>query len=74
MRSGRARTFHSVATELGQPVVGHDHRDLGDVVELGIEATELAVHEGEGEFGQAILASRRARVALPTGIEPVSWP
>jgi hypothetical protein len=41
----------------GQPVVGHDHTDLGDVVKLGIETAELAVQEGESEFGQVPLGS-----------------
>ena len=34
MRSGRARTFHSRSDVLREAVVGEDHADLGDVVEL----------------------------------------
>ena len=63
--------------ELGKPVVGHDHPDLGDVVKLGVEASKLAVQEHEGEFGQAASVLRgfaAAEVALPTGVEPVFQP
>src|SRR5262249_61482658 len=38
--------------QLVEAIVGHDHRDLGDVVQLRVEAPELAVHEREGEVGQ----------------------
>ena len=48
--------------ELVEPVVGDDHRDLGDVVQLRVEAPELAVHEREGEVGQ-LRPVRAARVA-----------
>ena len=51
---------------LHQPVVGDDHADLGDVVELGIETAELAVQEGESEFGQIPRGSVRLRGA-PNG-------
>lgn len=72
------------ARELDEPVVRHDHRDLGDVVEIRVESAELAVEEREREVCQDRRASRWGEAAagrpagpavvLPTGIEPVFWP
>ena len=71
VRPGRDLPF--TRCELVEAIVGHDHRDLGDVVQLRVEAPELAVHEREGEVGQ-LYPCLRGGVALPTGIEPVSQP
>ena len=84
MRSGRGPTiFHSRAGELDQAVVRDDDRDLGDVVELGVEPpnsqsmnakTKSDKRGPSGGRLWAQLTRRRKGVALPTGIEPVSEP
>ena len=39
--------------QFDQPVIGQDHSDFGDVVELRIEPSELAVHERDDPLGPA---------------------